>query len=152
MTLHSSTVNRPAQLYLDLIKKSENNQKIKNFTLTRQQVTNVITRGQVRSSGPSLVADRDTMALCQGPRTSKGPRASKRPRRAVADCCKKRNHAPCMIFHCFLEHLAVNNTAQDLRHTDEENVGPDLHSLNCTEFGQLLLRMSLKLLPPDVRF
>ena len=104
----------------------------------------MITRGQVRSSGPSLVADRDTMALCQGPRTSKGPRASKRPRRPVADCCKKRNHAPCMIFHCFLEHLAVSNTAQDLRYTDGENVGPDLHSLNCTEFGQLLLRNVIK--------
>ena len=50
-------------------------------------------------SGPSLVGG--TLALCQGPRASNGPRAS------AADCCKRRNNAPCMIFHCFLEQLAV---------------------------------------------
>jgi len=42
-----------------------------------------------------------TMALCQGPRASKGPCD------AAADCCKTRNHASCMKFHCFLEQLAV---------------------------------------------
>jgi len=46
-------------------------------------------------TGPYLMGG--TMALCQGPGVSKGPRAP------AADCCKKRNHAPCMIVHCFLE-------------------------------------------------
>ena len=32
------------------------------------------------------------MTLCRGPRASKGPRAP------AADCCERRNHAPCMIF------------------------------------------------------
>jgi len=49
---------------------------------------------EAKCSGPSLVGV--TMALCQGPRTSKGPRTP------AADCCKTRNHAPCMIFNCLL--------------------------------------------------
>ena len=64
-----------------------------------------------------------TMALCKGPRASKGPRAP------AADCCKRRNHAPCMIFHCFLEQMTV------------------IWSVDCRFSGK-----SLKLLPPDVRF
>ena len=52
-------------------------------------------------SGPSLVGG--TMALCQGPRASNGPHAT------AADCCKIRNHAPRMIFHCFLEIWSVDS-------------------------------------------
>jgi len=40
--------------------------------------------------GPSLVGG--TIWTVPGPRASKGPRAQ------AADCCKRRNHAPCMIF------------------------------------------------------
>jgi len=54
------------------------------------------------------------MAFCQGHCASKGPRAP------AADCCKRWNHAPCMIFHCLLEQLAVSNTDSKCHHVEYE--------------------------------
>jgi len=57
-------------------------------------------------TGPSLLGG--TMALCQ----AQGPLASKGPRAPAADCCKRQNHPPCMIFHCFLEQLTASGSTE----------------------------------------